>query len=231
MNSRFVVLASLAFSLTGAARAGTFSQTFTVSTDITDSSSTGLLNVQNVTLADPVITGLSLDLSIDPSPGKSAFLGDLFAYVEHNGKTTVLLNRPGRTDTALGGYADNQAIHVSFSDAAPDIHGYRITPSTPLATTLTGTWGPDGRASDPSSAAATDARTLLLSGFIGENANGNWSLFVADLSGGGEHRLLSWKLDLTTTAVPEPQVWVGACGLLAWAGFRLRRLHRRATRS
>lgn len=38
--------------------------------------------------------------------------------------------------------------------------------------------------------------------YNGLNPNGTWTLFIADLSGGGQSQLVSWELDIT--AVPEP---------------------------
>lgn len=196
-------------------------RTYTVGTDIPDDGSTGLLNTQTISLAGPHITGTTVGLSIEASPGKNAFLGDLYAYVEHAGTLSVLLNRPGRGAGQSAGFDDNQPLSVTFADGSPDIHNYRVSTSTPLSGPLTGTWGPDGRATDPSSVLSTDSRTLPLSGFIGADPNGDWRRFISDLSGGGAERLTSWTLALETTAVPEPQVWVSSMGLLLWAGWRL----------
>jgi subtilisin-like proprotein convertase family protein len=74
---------------------------------------------------------------------------------------------------------------------------------------LTGTWQPDGRAIDPLSSGATfdsSARSAMLSLFNGGDPNGTWTLFVADTSSGGEGTLVSWSMDITTSAVPEPTV-------------------------
>lgn len=200
--------------------AGTFLQSYSVAADIPDDSSNGLLNSQTVSITEPTITAVSVGLTIDPSPGQSAFLGDLYVYLEHNSKIAVLINRPGRTATELAGYDDNQSLSITLADGSPDIHTYRLSPSTPLTGSLTGTWGPDGRATDPRSVLATDNPTQLLGGFDGGDANGTWNLFVSDLSGGGAHRLASWTLNVTTAAVPEPQAWLAGCGLVAWAGWR-----------
>ncbi len=223
MNARLFLLAPAAAAVLLSAQntgAGIFLQTYTVGTDIPDDSSNGLLNSQTVAMAEPTITSVSIGLSIDPSPGKSAFLGDLYVYVEHNSALSVLINRPGRTASELTGYSDNQSLSITLEDGSPDIHGYRVSASTPLSGSLTGTWGPDGRATDPRSVVNTDARTQPLGAFTGANANGTWNLFVSDLSGGGAHRLAGWTLSITTAAVPEPQVWIAGCGLFAWAGWR-----------
>lgn len=220
MKPCIVFLAATALMWPAVSRSESFSQTYAIGLDIPDSNSLGRLDIQGVSLTDVYINGISITLEIDPSPGQSAFLGDLYAYLEHDGVTSVLLNRPGRRIDELAGFDDNQPLNVTFADGAPDVHSYRVSVSTPLAGALTGTFSPDGRATDPGSVLATDARTLPLSGFLGLNGTGDWRLFVADLSGGGEHRLTSWRLDLQTTAVPEPAVWCAAAGLAGWALWR-----------
>ena len=76
----------------------------------------------------------------------------------------------------------------------------------------------DGRAIDPQStpsvfdAASTGANLSLFNNLV---ANGQWTLFIADLSGGGQSTLVSWGLTVVT--VPEPQTWamaIGGLGLL-----------------
>src|ERR1019366_4008189 len=68
----------------------------------------------------------------------------------------------------------------------------------------TGTWQPDGRAIDPQGAPSTfdSASRVNFGSYNGMNPNGTWTLFIADMSAGGQSELLSWELDIT--AVPEP---------------------------
>ena len=47
-----------------------------------------------------------------------------------------------------------------------------------------------------------DLRRRLLGVFNGMDPNGVWSLYVSDLSAGGEGTLVGWGLEIT--AVPEP---------------------------
>ena len=68
-----------------------------------------------------------------------------------------------------------------------------------------GSYQPDGRNISPLSSGAlfdSTSPTALLSSFNGLNANGNWTLFIADVSGGDVSTVTSWGLDIA--AVPEP---------------------------
>jgi hypothetical protein len=62
---------------------------------------------------------------------------------------------------------------------------------------VTGTYQPDGG--------------TTLAALNGVNANGTWTLFLADLSGGDTATLVSWGVDISV--VPEPVTWA----LLAFA--------------
>jgi subtilisin-like proprotein convertase family protein len=182
----------------------------TAALDIPDGTGSGLsrnISVLTVTGHTETITSITVSVEITASPGKDGFLGDLYIYLTNGTDTAMLVNRPGRTATAPAGYGDNQSMNVTFSDTGTnDIHTYRnvITgnAATPLISPLTGTWLADGRTSDPANVLDTDLPSARLDTFVGAPANGDWSLFVADMSGGGEHRLASWTLTLNT--VPEP---------------------------
>jgi hypothetical protein len=68
---------------------------------------------------------------------------------------------------------------------------------------LTGTWGVDGRVTDPDSVLDTDTPSAFLDSFAGVDPNGSWTLFVADMSMNGVGEIKSWGLDISAT-VPEP---------------------------
>ena len=77
-------------------------------------------------------------------------------------------------------------------------------------------WQPDGRAISPLSTPAPfdAAGTVSLSAFDGMNPNGEWTLVMADVpGGGGQTTVTSWGF----TVVPEPAHigLVFALGLLA----------------
>jgi hypothetical protein len=58
------------------------------------------------------------------------------------------------------------------------------------------------------------------------NANGTWTLFLADLSGGDQSQLLNWGLEISV--VPEPTTWaLLGFGVLAAGGGLLSARQRR----
>lgn len=133
--------------------------------------------------------------------------GDLYGYLRlaQPGRTTlcVLLNRPGRTAIDLFGYEDN-GLDITFDDSPtnPDIHTYRnlLTPATGSA--LTGIWQSDGRMADPLTVLDTTERTRSLTQFNGADANGEWTLYLADCDSGGDNLLVQWELDLGGAVQP-----------------------------
>lgn len=218
-----IFITCLALTWIPSAHAALVITTDNVAVDIPDGSSSGLarnLSVLTVTGNVETVTSLTVAVEITASPGKEGFLGDLYIFLTNGTNTAVLLNRAGRSLTAPAGYGDNQPLNVTFSDAAiNDIHTYRDvltgSPTTPLVSPLTGNWLPDGRPTDPANVLNTDLPSARLDTFVGAAANGDWGLFVADMSGGGEHRLVSWTLTLNT--VPEPSallLTLGAVPLL-----------------
>ena len=123
--------------------------------------------------------------------------GDLYAYLTHDGATAILLNRIGTTGS--GTFGSSQAgMNIFLHDGSPDVH---------TAGTLSpgGTYEADGRNADPSNLGAVNGapRNGLLAGFNNSQSFGSWTLFIADVDGGGGNATLSsWDLELT--GVPEP---------------------------
>ena len=149
--------------------------------------------------------------------------GDLYAYLTHGSGISILLNRTGRTGANSFGYGD-AGFNITLDDAAAtDIHNYGGNGGAQL----TGTWQPDARNVNPATVLTTDARTAFLNAFNGLDANGGWTLFIADVSGGDVSTLVSWELDIT--AVPEPTtVALGFLGGVLALGGGLRAWRRRA---
>lgn len=212
--------------LTAGAAVITESMSFTPNTGIPDGSVVGISHTISFPATIATISGVSLDLNV-----AGGFTGDLYAYLQHDTGIAVLLNRTGRSGNlgaASLGYLDG-GFDITLQDAAGngDIHGYRNT-SNPGGGTLTGVWQPDGRAVSPLTVDGSEARNATLSVFTGLASEGDWTLFLADLSGGGLSVLQEWTLNVTGVAVPEPATWagfsaVGLLGLAAFRGYRRRR--------
>lgn len=140
--------------------------------------------------------------------------GDLYAYLVHDGKISVLLNRPGRTLLNAEGSASS-GMNLLFSDnATSDVHVALPNSGTPV-----GSFQPDGRTTDPLAVLDTDARTAPLSVFGNQNANGAWTLFLADQGAGEVSTLKSWTLSVSLVPEPSTSILAG----LSVIGLVLRR--------
>lgn len=189
------------------------------SLDLPDGSASGVVDSRNVTSAITYIESVTVSLNLT-----SEWNGDLYVYLVHNDGLSVLLNRVGRTAGNSFGYGDS-GMDVTFADGSAngDIHEYRMTLTPGAGDQLTGTWDPDGRLIDPAFSLDTVASTAGLGVFTGGNANGEWTLFLADMHGGGMTQLQSWGM--TITGIPEPTTWsllVAGFGMFAYGQYRLR---------
>jgi subtilisin-like proprotein convertase family protein len=173
---------------------------------IPDNNDSGLASVINVTTGGgQTVTVVEVTLTTH-----SGWNGDLYAYLEHDGVISVLLNRPGRTDANPAG-AGSSGMTITLADSASqDVH--TAMPAT-VGVPATGTYQPDARSADPLVVTDTSPRTLYLGAFTGHLADGNWTLFVADQADGGVATMDSWGLSLTV--IPEPAAaLLGGVGLL-----------------
>ena len=166
---------------------------------IPDGDPNGIEDVRIVASDIAQITSVKVRLQIS---GK--FNGDLYVYLRHtNGSSShlsVLLNRVGRTDSNIYGYSDS-GFDVTLADtAANDIHSYRNVTNLPANTPLSGTWQPDARFVDPAIVTVDFPRSAFLSAFNGAGASGEWTLFLADMDGGGKNSFDGWGLELTGKA-------------------------------
>ena len=144
--------------------------------------------------------------------------GDLYGYLQlhdENNVTvlTVLLNRVGAGSGSepqfTFGYGTS-GMNVTLDDeAGTSIHVVE-------SPTSGGSYKPDSG---------------LLSNLDGKSANGTWTLFLSDMSGGSVSSVTSWGLDINV--VPEPVTWamivfgslVGLVSMVRWQQRRqLRRL-------
>jgi subtilisin-like proprotein convertase family protein len=193
---------------TASAQTTNYNFSFSPNAAVPDGNASGLALNANVTGVNGGIADLTVSLDIS-----GGYNGDLYAYLRGpNGGFSVLLNRTGVTDGNSFGY-DDTGFNVTFADsAAGNIHFYQnLTYDLNGSGQLTGDWQPDGRAIDPLSAPSvfeTTQPTSLLDSFNGTDPNGTWTLFLADLSGGGQSTVVNWSLSIET--VPEPS----SCALL-----------------
>jgi subtilisin-like proprotein convertase family protein len=184
----------------------TFTSGFQNSGNIPDGSTIGLADSRTLT-GIPFNSIADVNVRLNISGGWN---GDLYAYLTHSSGFTVLLNRVGRSGTSSFGYG-NSGMNVTFDEQAgqtADFHFYQTVAGFNAAMLQGGTgWRPDGRNVSPLSSGATIAaasRTALLDSFYRLDPNGTWTLYLADLSGGGgQPTLQSWGLDIVAT-VPEP---------------------------
>jgi hypothetical protein len=192
-------------------------QDWSVNQTIADNSPSGLTVVSETFsgLADN-INGVAVRLNIS-----GGYNGDLYGYLTYNGQTVLLLNRVagatggtyGSSATGFGtgmlGVDTGRSESITLSDSGST--GIHTATGSPVAV---GNYTPD-------SGGGTFATA-----FNGANPNGTWTLFLADLSAGGQSTLVSWGLDISV--VPEPATWAlgifaGLLGLAA-LGSRWRKL-------
>ena len=184
----------------------------TVNTAVPDGNPTGLTSTANISTLGGTITSVTVTLDIT-----GGFNGDLYAYLAGPvGGFSVLLNRTGITTGNSFGYND-PGFNVTFSDTATtSIHLYQSGSYSldPTTSQLLGTWAPDGNEINPQSSPGSFSGSPTtgndLTSFLGDAANGNWTLFVADMSPGGQSTLVNWGVTVVTT--PEPQTWVMVAG-------------------
>jgi subtilisin-like proprotein convertase family protein len=224
MNMKQILILAMAVTMSAAAYGQVFSTNLNGGSGyvIPDNNPSGVASLLQVSGVSGVIGNVTLTLDIT-----GGYNGDLYAYLAGpSGGFAVLLNRTGVSATSGGGYGDT-GFSVTFDDSGsnPDVHFYQNnTPAFNGNGQLTGTWGSDGENINPQSpqASFTGTPTATLTSFDGDSANGQWTLFLADLAAGNQSTIVSWSVNIAT-AVPEPQTWVlGAMGLVLLAAGKLR---------
>jgi subtilisin-like proprotein convertase family protein len=221
MKNQFGILLLLLTAL--ASRADLTNLTVNVSTNIAipDANPTGITSTLTVGGMSGVTTNLTVNLDIT-----GGFSGNLYAYlISPTGTMVVLVNRAGENSGNYFGYSD-AGYNVTFDNSSTtNIHNYQtFSPTFNGSGQLTGTWATDSRTisplATPSAFNAAPTGNTLANDY-GANPNGSWTLFVADLSGGGQSTLVSWGLTIVT--VPEPQTWTILGGGLAASWLMIRR--------
>jgi subtilisin-like proprotein convertase family protein len=197
---KFLWLVSLLLAFAAHGAVISWNSGFASGGDVADDNSTGWSDTRTLSGMDGDIADVNVTLNIS-----GGYNGDLYIYVSHGDTISVLMNRVGRTGTTPFGYGDS-GLNVTFNDQATqskDIHMYQSVANYSISG---GTeWRPDGRTVDPKFALDTVSSTASLSSFNGLSGNGGWTLFVADVSGGGFSHIESWGLDVSSVStVPEP---------------------------
>jgi hypothetical protein len=211
MKLRFFICGFTVFSVAKVASAGSLLDTdWTVGTAIPDGSPVGITASQTVhNLGTSFITGVDVRLDIT-----GGYNGDLYGYLvlqDANGNVAseVLLDRVGTSPSdPFGSSGSGFSVMLSASGTANgSIHGATGIPQ--------GAWLPD-------------SANALNGTFDGLTANGTWTLFLADLSGGGgTSTLQSWGLDIGGVPEPAQTGWVWGISGLMTVAFRALVQHRR----
>lgn len=182
-----------------------------VGSQVPDNNAVGLSSTRAVVTTITSITEVKVHLDLG-----GGWAGDMYCYLAHDGGFAVLLNRPGRSAAEPDGSAAGELLLTLADSAAGDVHT-GIAGSGPVS----GTFQPDARNIDPANSLDTTPRTAFLANFNGMDANGGWTLYVADVAAGETMTLHGWAI--TITGVPEPSVV-----LLGGAGVCLCTRRRRA---
>jgi subtilisin-like proprotein convertase family protein len=163
-----------------------------LNTAIPDGNPAGITSAINVSGAGTILSsGDNVSVTLNLSGGN---IGDLYAFLTFGGHTVELMNQPGG-----GAYLGGSFTGVTLSDGNP---------------TSVSSYG-GGNASSVSF--NPSAGGTAFQAFNGMSADGTWTLFFADLSGGDGGNvttLTSWNLNITE--VPEPvTLALGIFGVLA----------------
>jgi hypothetical protein len=183
--------------------AGSYSAGWTGSAGLPDHDGSGVVFGLNFGSAG-TMSAVSVDVKIT-----GGWNGDIYAYLSHGSDFAVLLNRSGLSGSDADGYG-NRGYDVRLVAGGTDVHWYQEGGGQINANgQLTGEWGADGRVN------ATDtARSQTLGVFNNKQAEGDWTLFFADLgSGGPAATVVGWSVNVGITAVPEPRAWGAGCVL------------------
>jgi subtilisin-like proprotein convertase family protein len=197
-----------------------------ITTDVLDDNPNGVFSTINVSGLDGTIVDISVSLNIT-----NGFNGDLFAYlVGPTGEFAVLLNRVGVGSSNPFGY-DGSGFDVKFTTTAThNIHFYEdLAYNLNDGGQLTGTWVADGRNITPDTQISPPASfdsaptTSTINQYLETIPNGDWTLFVADMSGGFQSTWIDWQLDMVTIPEPATIQFLATFGGLAWAAAWWRR--------
>jgi hypothetical protein len=172
---------------------------------VPDNNLSGWSDMRTVsTMPAGTFTGLTVDLQLS-----GGWNGDLYAYLVHSTGFSVLLDRVGVGVSGVSafGYGD-AGMNVNLAATGTSIHQYGG--ANTFSAAPTGTW-------------LTDNTSGSLGSFLSTSPNGTWSLFIADLNGGGVSAVQSWGLQMDIVAVPEVEAWIAAALAAAFGAFWVNR--------
>ncbi|MEY4386582.1 MAG: hypothetical protein RLY20_1865 [Verrucomicrobiota bacterium] len=191
------------------AHAVIYSTNWTVNASIPDNNPSGWVNSQTVnTMPAGTLNGVAVNLQLS-----SGWTGDLYAYLVHSSGFSVLLDRVGTPGLTFGYGAGS--LNITLADDGFNGASYNGIHTYGGGSTTGTSWNPDG--------SGTTSLPGSLGSFLGTSQNGTWSLFVADLSGGGVTTVQSWGLQMDIVAVPEVETWIAAALAGAFGAFWVNR--------
>lgn len=173
---------------------------------VADGNLSGWTDTRNLNITEYAgFTVTDVQVTLDISGGWN---GDLYGYLVHDSGFVVLLDRVGSSTYSPYGYGNAGFTSVVLSDTV----------------NLTGNIEDYGGAGGPSVASSALAGGTynsqdgtLNTAFDGLSVNGNWTLFLADMSTGDISQVNGWSLSIE--AVPEPTTWallVASFGFVCW---------------
>jgi subtilisin-like proprotein convertase family protein len=207
MNMRNLAVLLAALSTTCVAQATLYTTNwnsgFANGNVVPDNSLSGWADTRTV-VPSGTLTSLSVTLQLS-----GGWNGDLYAYLVHGTGFSVLLNRVGTGVSGVSSYGYGDAgMNVILAATGTNIHQYGG--NSTFTSAPTGTW-------------MTDNTSGSLGSFLSTDPNGTWTLFIADLSGGGVTTVQGWGLQMDIVAVPEIETWVAAAVAGAFGAFWLSR--------
>ncbi len=218
-------LIGLAWVITSTAQATLFEYNFEntnpdVAWAIPDGDPAGFTDTHTVSGTVGAINNVSVTLNLS-----GGYNGDLYGYLVQqsaDGSVTasILLNRVGST---VGNPYGSSASGMSVTLTGDTTQGYANIHDV-AAPVNNGIYLADGRAVDPNGNVAGASSTAGLNVFDGKNANGTWTLFLADVSPIGQSTLVSWSLDISVVPEPTTYALIGFGLLVAATGIGRRTL-------
>ena len=209
MKNIKLLCVALTLAIATAAQATLFSYDFNVGSAVPDANVVGMKSSQSVDLG--TLTGtttaeiVNVNVRLNISGG---YNGDLFGYLvlqsaDNSTTTAILLNRVGTTSTDPFGY-NTSGFNVTLSGDTTAGYANIHSVSSPVTDGST-FYLADGRVANPNTVTDATTPTAGLNVLNGKNANGTWTLYLADFSSGDTSTLVSWGLDISV--VPEPVTW------------------------